>query len=94
MYSRAFTIPSSAMDENGHANNVAYVQWMQDIAMEHYRSVGGVEAQGNDVTWVVREHHIEYLFPAFAGEEIEIRTWNVKTGKPAAIPEEVSKLLL
>ena len=26
-------------------------------------------------TWVVREHKIEYLLPAFANEEIEIRTW-------------------
>ena len=26
-------------------------------------------------TWVVREHRIEYLLPAFAGEEIEIKTW-------------------
>ena len=26
-------------------------------------------------TWVVREHRIEYLLPAFVGEEIEIRTW-------------------
>ncbi len=25
--------------------------------------------------WVIREHRIEYLLPAFAGEEIEIRTW-------------------
>lgn len=27
------------------------------------------------VTWVVREHRIEYFLPAFAGEEIEVRTW-------------------
>jgi acyl-CoA thioester hydrolase len=26
-------------------------------------------------TWFVREHRIEYLLPAFAEEEIEIRTW-------------------
>jgi len=43
--------------------------------MEHYSSIGGVEAQGLDATWVVREHKIEYLLPAFAGEEIEIKTW-------------------
>jgi acyl-CoA thioester hydrolase len=43
--------------------------------MEPYRSIGGVEAQGRDTTWVIREHKIEYLLPAFAGEEIEIRTW-------------------
>ena len=27
-----------------------------------------------DATWVVREHKIEYLLPAFVNEEIEIRT--------------------
>ncbi len=75
IYSRFFTIPKSAIDENGHVNNVAYVHWMQDIAVEHYASIGGIPAQGPDATWVVREHRIEYLLPAFAGEEIEIRTW-------------------
>ena len=74
-YSRAFTVPVDAIDENGHVNNVAYVQWMQDIAVEHYASIGGIEAQGKEATWVVREHRIEYLLPAFAGEEIEIKTW-------------------
>ena len=75
VYSKTFLIPSSAIDENGHVNNVAYVQWMQDIAVEHYSSIGGIEAQGSEATWVVREHKIEYLLPAFASEEIEIRTW-------------------
>ena len=56
-------------------NNVAYVQWMQDIAVEHYASIGGIQAQGADATWVVRSHRIEYFLPAFVGEEIEIRTW-------------------
>jgi acyl-CoA thioester hydrolase len=54
---------------------VAYVQWMQEIAVEHYASIGGIAAQGKNATWVVREHKIEYLLPAFAGEEIEIKTW-------------------
>lgn len=75
VYSRNFIIPRSSIDANGHVNNVAYVQWMQDIAVEHYSSIGGVIAQGPDATWVVREHRVEYLLPAFAGEELEIRTW-------------------
>ncbi|MBE0672654.1 MAG: acyl-CoA thioesterase [Anaerolineales bacterium] len=74
-YSKNIVIPNSAIDENGHVNNVTYVQWMQDIAVEHYASIGGVEAQGPDATWVVREHRIEYLLPAFENEEIEIKTW-------------------
>lgn len=43
--------------------------------MEHYSFIGGVEAQGYDATWVVREHRIEYLLPAYAGQEIEVKTW-------------------
>ena len=75
-YSKFFRIPASAIDENGHVNNVAYVQWMQDIAVEHYEAIGGVNPmQLIGATWVVREHRIEYLLPAFAEEEIEIRTW-------------------
>lgn len=67
-YSKNITIPPSAIDENGHVNNVAYVQWMQDIAIEHYDALGGIETQGPHATWVVREHRVEYLLPAFAGE--------------------------
>jgi acyl-CoA thioester hydrolase len=75
-YSKSFSIPDSAIDENGHVNNVAYVQWMQDIAVEHYEAIGGVSPmQLIGATWVVREHKVEYLLPAFANEEIEIRTW-------------------
>ena len=75
IYSKTFKIPQTAIDENGHVNNVTYVQWMQDIAVEHYASIGGIQAQGSDATWVVRGHRIEYFMPAFVGEEIEIRTW-------------------
>ena len=75
IYTKAIIISLTAIDENGHVNNVTYVQWMQDIAVEHYTTIGGIEAQGPDATWVVREHKIEYLLPAFVNEEIEIRTW-------------------
>jgi acyl-CoA thioester hydrolase len=36
VFSKTIAIPQSVIDENGHVNNVAYVQWMQDIAIEHY----------------------------------------------------------
>ncbi|HNQ94977.1 MAG TPA: thioesterase family protein [Anaerolineales bacterium] len=76
VYTKFITIPQTAIDDNGHVNNVSYVQWMQDIAIEHYESIGGTSPmQLIGATWVVREHKIEYLLSAFAGEEIEIRTW-------------------
>jgi acyl-CoA thioester hydrolase len=74
-YTKAYIIPENSIDENGHVNNVVYVQWMQDIAVGHYASIGGIQAQGPDATWVVRSHRIEYFLPAFIGEEIEIGTW-------------------
>ena len=93
-YTKTITIPASVIDENGHVNNVTYVQWMQDIAVEHYASIGGVEAQGPDATWVIREHKIEYLLPAFAGEKIEIRTWveNIRRVRSLRKYEFVRKL--
>ena len=75
-YAKTITVPASAIDENGHVNNVIYVQWMQDIAVEHYTAIGGIApTQHLGATWVARSHLVEYLVPAFAGDEIEIRTW-------------------
>ena len=46
------------------------------IAVEHYESIGGLAPmQEAGAIWVVRAHRVEYLGPAFAGEEVEIRTW-------------------
>ena len=76
IYSKTIIIPQNVIDENDHVNNVAYVQWMQDIAVEHYETIGGiVPMRAVGAMWVVREHRIEYMLPAFAGEEIEIKTW-------------------
>ncbi|MCB1226884.1 MAG: acyl-CoA thioesterase [Verrucomicrobiales bacterium] len=76
VYHHHLTVPDSVLDRNGHVNNVAYVQWMQDVAILHFESLGGAEVmQAAGATWVARSHHIEYLKPAFAGETITIHTW-------------------
>lgn len=71
-----FTVPESAIDGNGHVNNVAFVQWMQDVAIRHFDAIGGraaMEAAGG--AWVVRSHQVEYLDPTFAGERVQVLTW-------------------
>ncbi len=76
IFRHAFRVPDTAIDGNGHVNNVAIVQWMQDVAVLHSDSVGctaATVAAGH--TWVVRSHHVEYLRPAFDGDQIEIVTW-------------------
>jgi acyl-CoA thioester hydrolase len=76
VYTHEFTVPESALDENGHVNNVQFVQWMQDAAVRHYDFLGGIElTQAIGATWVVRSHNVEYLRPAYAGERIEVSTW-------------------
>jgi acyl-CoA thioester hydrolase len=71
-----FTVPAEAIDRNGHVNNVRYVEWMQDLAVRHWREIGGETInRDHTATWVARSHHIEYLRPAFAGDHIEAVTW-------------------
>jgi len=78
IYTYEFTVPDEAVDENGHVNNVMYVQWMQDAAVRHYEAMGGTQpTQAIGATWVVRSHMVEYLRPAFAGERIKVLTWVV-----------------
>ncbi|MEM0895294.1 MAG: thioesterase family protein [Verrucomicrobiota bacterium] len=70
------TVDESAIDMNGHVNNVAYVQWMQDVAISHYEALDWKEkTQELGATWVAHSHCIEYKRPAFAGDELTIRTW-------------------
>lgn len=75
VFRKTVTVRADAIDGNGHVNNVAYVQWMQDIAIEHFTSLGGVEAMGDEVTWVAAEHKVQYLAPALEGDVIEVHTW-------------------
>lgn len=77
---QAFTheigVPSSAVDGNGHANNVEYVRWMQDAAVAHADAAGCTAATRDaGATWVVRSHHVEYRRPAFAGDRVRVETW-------------------
>ena len=76
VYRHEFTVSSEAIDGNGHVNNVAYVQWMQDVAVRHSDASGCAQAARNaGATWVVRKHSVEYLRPAFEGDPITVMTW-------------------
>jgi acyl-CoA thioester hydrolase len=82
IYRWSFTVPEDAIDENGHVNNVRYVHWMQDLAVHHWRALGGEQInEALSATWVARSHHIEYLRPAFAGDRIEALTWVASIGR-------------
>ena len=73
----SFRVEASDIDELGHANNVAWVRWVNEAALSHATQLGlgpaHCRAQGS--VWVVRRHDIEYLLPAFEGQALEAFTW-------------------
>ena len=76
VYRFEIIVPAEVLDRNRHVNNVAYVQWMQDAAIQHSAATGCTRmTEKIGATWVARMHRIEYLSPAFAGEAITVSTW-------------------
>ena len=65
------------IDMLGHASNLAYLRWVQDVALAHSEAVGfGLEGyQRIGGVFVVRRHEIDYLRPALRGDALEMRTW-------------------
>lgn len=76
-FAHQITVGPEAIDQLGHANNIEFVRWIQDVALAHsthiglgqeeYRQIGGV--------FVVRRHAVEYLRSAFEGEVLTVSTW-------------------
>jgi len=62
------------IDELGHVNNAAWVQWIQQVAVAHWDLVADA-AQKNAYYWVVVRHEIDYLRAAHEGDRVTARTW-------------------
>ncbi|MDA3798816.1 MAG: thioesterase family protein [Kiritimatiellae bacterium] len=76
IYKYEFKVPESVIDANEHVNNVAYVQWMQDVAIQHSTSTGATDVMNSvGASWFAHSHNIKYLSPAFLDEEIIALTW-------------------
>jgi len=78
VYQFDIKVTDGVVDQNGHVNNVTYIQWLQDAAIRHAQASGCMAATtAAGASWVVRTHFIEYLAPAFAGETLTVMTWVV-----------------
>jgi acyl-CoA thioester hydrolase len=76
-YTTTFTVRQYECDAYGHLNNVTYVRWMQEVAIEASAYVGWTLDRLNALNsaWVIRETDIEYLLPLYYGETVTVRTW-------------------
>jgi acyl-CoA thioester hydrolase len=77
IYSHPHTVAQEEIDGLGHVNNLHYLKWMQIAAVAHSTAQGWPPDRYRELrsAWVVRSHKIDYLQPAFAGEEILVHTW-------------------
>ena len=87
IYEFRHTVVRDEIDRFGHANNVAYVEWMQSAAVAHSAAHGwSTEAYlelGHG--WLVRSHTIQYHRPAEVGDRIVVRTWVATMKKVTSI---------
>lgn len=70
-------VTSDEIDGVGHVNNIEYLRWLQHAAIAHSSAQGWPTKAYHELGqgWVVKSHYIEYLVPAFLGDEITVRTW-------------------
>lgn len=83
-FSHSFYVCADDIDEQRHVNNVAYVKWIQDVAVAHWFSATTV-TQREKYTWIVIRHEIDYKSQAFENEQITATTW---VGEPTRISWE------
>ena len=74
VFEMEFTAAPQHIEELRHVNNAVWVQWVQEIAVTHWRSVAAPE-HDQAYFWVVVRHEIDYLRPAHAGDRLIARTW-------------------
>lgn len=73
-FSHSFSVAAKDIDGQQHVNNVAYVRWIQDVAVAHWFSATG-ETERVKFTWLVVRHEIDYKKQAFEGEQVIASTW-------------------
>jgi acyl-CoA thioester hydrolase len=94
-YSHLFDVLDDDIDALGHASNIAFVRWIQEVAIAHSTAVGlDLEAyQRLGAVFVVVRHEIDYVRPAMRGDTLEARTWvaTVQAAKVQRATELVRK---
>lgn len=73
-YTKIIVVQPDDLDDLDHVNNVRYLQWVQDIAKEHWQTEA-TEEMLDKYIWMVRSNYIQYKGQAFIGETLELKTY-------------------
>jgi acyl-CoA thioester hydrolase len=74
VFEKRFTPVPADIDENGHVNNVVYMDWVQTMAIAHWEARLPAEEQAK-WAWIVLRHEVDYRRPLLPGETATARTW-------------------
>lgn len=76
-YTLEILVVEEDTDELGHANNVVYVRWLEDVSWAHIKSLGMTwemhEATGKAMA--ITRTEIDYLASANPGDRLVLGTW-------------------
>jgi acyl-CoA thioester hydrolase len=75
-YTARYPVRQYELDQNGHVNNAVYLNWAEQVAIDHVEALGyGRDwALEHDGGWVVREHHVTYHRPVMYGDVVLVTT--------------------
>ncbi len=77
IFEHRFIVNEKAENYIRHVNNLRYLEWFIDTAIEHSQSLGwGMSVcKEMGLAWVAKSHAIEYISPAYQNDELLISTW-------------------
>jgi acyl-CoA thioester hydrolase len=75
-YTVRYPVRQYELDVLGHVNNAVYLNWVEQVAIEHVEALGFGRAWATERggAWVVREHHITYHRPVEYGDVVLVTT--------------------
>lgn len=73
-FTKHIVVKKEDLDDLDHVNNVRYIQWVQDIAKEHWQAEATPKMIDKYI-WMVRSNYIEYKGQAFLGETLTLKTF-------------------
>lgn len=80
IYEEEFDVEAHHIDQNGHVNNLEYLNWAHRISGKHWEC-RTTEAQRAEFLWVVAKNEIEYIRELKLGDRVRLRTWIENTHK-------------
>ena len=90
LYQKHINVSEDDLDDQQHVNNVRYVQWIQDVAQEHWETRAS-EEQKAGLAWVVVRHEIDYKREALLNDEILLETRIIDTTHVTSLREVIIK---